>query len=122
MTDELRYVASEHEEEAQAEQQTRERELKLLPVLPLRNTVVFPTTVVPLAAGQPRSLRLIDDVASGDRLLVLVLQKDPKKEGAGPQDVYQVGTIGSIQQMMRVPDGTVRLAVQGSGVSGSSSG
>ncbi len=113
MTDELRYVASEHEEEAQAEQQTRERELKLLPVLPLRNTVVFPTTVVPLAAGQPRSLRLIDDVASGDRLLVLVLQKDPKKEGAGPQDVYQVGTIGSIQQMMRVPDGTVRLAVQG---------
>ncbi|MBX6753294.1 MAG: endopeptidase La [Thermorudis peleae] len=85
----------------------------ILPILPLRNTVVFPMTVVPLAAGQPRSLRLIDDVASGDRTVGLVLQKDPKKEGAGPGEVYTVGTVASIHQMMRVPDGTVRLAVQG---------
>lgn len=113
MNDELRKPMEENEQQVEGEARSEKRELKLLPVLPLRNTVVFPTTLVPLAAGQPRSLRLIDDVASGDRLLVLVLQKDPKKEGAGPQDVYQVGTIGSIQQMMRVPDGTVRLAVQG---------
>lgn len=86
---------------------------QVLPILPLRNTVVFPMTVVPLAAGQPRSLRLIDDVASGDRLVGLVLQKDPKQEGAGPGETYEVGTIASIHQMMRVPDGTVRLAVQG---------
>ncbi len=113
MSDELRKSMGETEQLVEEEARPEKRELQLLPVLPLRNTVVFPTTLVPLAAGQPRSLRLIDDVASGDRLLVLVLQKDPKKEGAGPQDVYQVGTIGSIQQMMRVPDGTVRLAVQG---------
>jgi len=84
-----------------------------LPVLPLRGTVVFPLTVVPLAAAQPRSLRLIDEVMSGDRTVALVMQKDAALEGAGPDDVYDIGTISTIHQMMRVPDGTVRLAVQG---------
>src|SRR5215208_6146753 len=84
-----------------------------LPVLPLRGTVVFPLTVVPLAAAQARSLRLIDEVMSGDRTVALVMQKDAELEGAGPDDVYEVGTISTIHQMMRVPDGTVRLAVQG---------
>src|ERR671910_3866157 len=84
-----------------------------LPVLPLRGTVVFPLTVVPLAAAQPRSLRLIDEVMSGDRTVALVMQKDAELEGAGPDDVYEIGTISTIHQMMRVPDGTVRLAVQG---------
>ena len=84
-----------------------------LPVLPLRGTVVFPLTVVPLAAAQARSLRLIDHVMSGDRTVALVMQRDAELEGAGPDDVYRVGTIATIHQMMRVPDGTVRLAVQG---------
>src|SRR5215217_1419667 len=84
-----------------------------LPVLPLRGTVVFPLTVVPLAAAQARSLRLIDEVMSGDRTVALVMQKDAELEGAGPDDVYEVGTIATILQMMRVPDGSVRLAVQG---------
>ncbi|MGH2615483.1 MAG: endopeptidase La [Thermomicrobiales bacterium] len=90
-----------------------EPEILTLPVLPLRGTVVFPLTVVPLAAAQPRSLRLIDEVMSGDRTVALVMQKDAELEGAGPNDVYDVGTISTIHQMMRVPDGTVRLAVQG---------
>ncbi len=89
------------------------RTVRVLPVLPLRGTVVFPLTVVPLAAAQPRSLRLIDDVMSGDRTVALVLQKDAEQEGAGPDDVLRVGTIATIHQMMRVPDGSVRLAVQG---------
>jgi len=84
-----------------------------LPLLPLRGTVVFPLTVVPLAAAQARSLRLIDDVMSGDRTVALVMQRDPELEGAGPDDVYEIGTIATILQMMRVPDGSVRLAVQG---------
>jgi ATP-dependent Lon protease len=88
-------------------------EILTLPVLPLRGTVVFPLTVVPLAAAQPRSLRLIDHVMAGDRTVALVMQKDAEQEGAGPADVYQVGTIATIHQMMRVPDGSVRLAVQG---------
>ncbi len=85
----------------------------VLPLLPLRGTVVFPQTLVPLAAALPRSLRLIDDVMSGDRTVAMVLQKDAENENAGPDDILEVGTIATIHQMMRVPDGTVRLAVQG---------
>jgi ATP-dependent Lon protease len=86
---------------------------RVLPVLPLRGTVVLPLTVVPLAAAQPRSLRLIDAVASGDRTVVLVMQNDPESESAGPGDTREIGTLATIHQMMRVPDGSVRLAVQG---------
>jgi ATP-dependent Lon protease len=85
----------------------------ILPVLPLRGTVVFPLTLVPLAAGQPRSLRLIDEVVSGNRMVALVLQKDATQEAAGPGETYEIGAAANIHQMMRVPDGTVRLAVQG---------
>jgi ATP-dependent Lon protease len=88
-------------------------EVLTLPVLPLRGTVVFPLTVVPLAAAQERSLRLIDQVMAGDRTVALVMQRDAEQEGAGPDDVHRIGTIATIHQMMRVPDGSVRLAVQG---------
>jgi ATP-dependent Lon protease len=85
-----------------------------LPLLPLRGTVVLPTTLVPLAAAQARSLRLIDDVMADDRRVALVMQKDPElAEGAGPDDILEIGTIANIHQMMRVPDGSMRLAVQG---------
>ena len=97
----------------EAQSTGQDSEVLELPVLPLRGTVVFPLTVVPLAAAQARSLRLIDEVMSGDRIVALVMQKDAEIEGAGPDDVYGVGTISTIHQMMRVPDGTVRLAVQG---------
>ena len=90
-----------------------EPEIFEVPLLPLRNTVVFPMTVVPLAAAQPRSLRLIDHVMSGDRTVALVLQHDGELENAGPDDVVRIGTLATIHQMMRVPDGSVRLAVQG---------
>lgn len=86
-----------------------------LPILSLRGTVVFPQTVVPLAAGQSRSLRLIDDVISGDRLVGLVMQKNAEQLGDAvkPGDTHEVGAMGVIHQMMRVPDGTVRLVIQG---------
>ncbi|MBA2775511.1 MAG: endopeptidase La [Chloroflexia bacterium] len=85
-----------------------------LPLLPLRGTVVLPTTLVPLAAAQARSLRLIDDVMAGDRRVALVMQKDPDlADGAGADDILEIGSIASIHQMMRVPDGSMRLAVQG---------
>lgn len=86
---------------------------QILPLLPLRGTVVFPQTLVPLAAALPRSLKLIDQVMAGDRTVAMVLQKDAENENAGPDDILEVGTIATIHQMMRVPDGTVRLAVQG---------
>ncbi len=86
-----------------------------LPILSLRGTVVFPQTVVPLAAGQSRSLRLIDDVMGGDRLVGLFMQKDPDQPGDAvkPGDTYEYGAMGIVHQMMRVPDGTVRLVLQG---------
>ncbi len=84
-----------------------------LPVLPLRDAVVFPLTAVPLAVGQPRSVRLVDDVMRGNRLLALVAQRDAKAEPAMPEDLHRVGTVGVIHQLARIPDGSVRLMVQG---------
>jgi ATP-dependent Lon protease len=84
-----------------------------LPVLPLRDTVVFPMAVVPIVVGQERSLRLVDDVMRANRMLALVAQRSADVESAGPGDVYPVGTAAVIRQLLRAPDGTLRLAVQG---------
>jgi ATP-dependent Lon protease len=85
----------------------------VLPVLPLRDAVVFPLTGAPLAVGQPRSVRLVDDVMRGSRLLALVAQRDPTPEPAKPEALYRLGTVGMIHQLARGPDGSVRLMVQG---------
>jgi ATP-dependent Lon protease len=84
-----------------------------LPVLPLKETVVFPQSMSPLAIGQERSVRLIDDVVAGDRLLALLAAKDASIESPGWDDIYDVGTIGLIHKMIKVPDGTLRILVQG---------
>jgi len=88
-------------------------EEETLPLLPLKGTVVFPMTLIPLAAAQARSLRLIDEVMAADRTVALVMQKDPDQEGPSADDILEIGTVATIHQMMRVPDGSVRLAVQG---------
>lgn len=84
-----------------------------LPILPLRGLVVYPETAVPLMVGQPRSIRLVDDVVSGDRLVGLVASHDPNKEEPGPEEIYRIGTAAAIHRLFRAPDGTVRLLVQG---------
>jgi ATP-dependent Lon protease len=84
-----------------------------LPVLPLRDGVVFPQTAMPLAVAQPRSVRLVDDVMRGNRLLALVAQRDPQKEPVGLEDLHRVATAGVIHQLARGADGSVRLMVQG---------
>lgn len=85
-----------------------------LPILPLRGLVVYPETAVPLSIGQPRSIRLVDDVLSADdRLIGLVTSKDPQNENPGPEDLYRVGTVASVHRLFRAPDGTIRLLVQG---------
>jgi ATP-dependent Lon protease len=84
-----------------------------LPVLPLRETVPFPETLTPLAIGQERSLRLVNDVLAGDRMLVMVASRDPEKEDPGPDDLYPVGVAGVVARMLKVPDGTLRLLVHG---------
>ncbi|MBO9534930.1 MAG: endopeptidase La [Solirubrobacteraceae bacterium] len=84
-----------------------------LAVLPLRDTVPFPDMVIPLAVGQERSLRLVDDVLTGDRRFVMVAGRDPEIETPGPEQLFEVGVIGTIARMMKMPDGTSRLLVQG---------
>jgi ATP-dependent Lon protease len=84
-----------------------------LPVLPLKDTVVFPQTVAPLAIGQERSIRLIDDVVAGDRLLVLITARDAAVEGPGFDDLYEVGTLAVIHKMVKFPDGTLQILIGG---------
>jgi ATP-dependent Lon protease len=84
-----------------------------LPILPLRGVVVYPHTVVPLTIGQPRSIRLVDDVAAKDRLIGLVASRKPELELPGPEDLYRYGTVANVQRLFRAPDGTIRMIVQG---------
>lgn len=85
----------------------------VLPILPLRGLVVYPQTGVPLTIGQPRSIRLVDDVVVGDRMIGLIASKDPEQENPGPENLYQIGTVALIHRLFRAPDGTIRLLVQG---------
>jgi ATP-dependent Lon protease len=84
-----------------------------LPVLPLKETVVFPQSMTPLAIGQDRSVRLIDDVVAGDRMLALVTSRDGEIDAPGWEDIYEVGTLALVHKMIKVPDGTLRILVQG---------
>jgi ATP-dependent Lon protease len=86
-----------------------------LPVLPLKDTVVFPEAVTPLAIGQERSIKLVEDVVSGDRVLALVTVENAEAEHPGWDDLYSVGTAALVHKMIKVPDGTLRILVQGVG-------
>jgi ATP-dependent Lon protease len=102
----------------EADQQPQEEEHltipDVLPVLPLKDTVVYPFSVQPLAVGQERSIRLIDDVMRDDRrLVVLVAQKSADLDLAGSDDIFKIGTVSRVGRMFRMPDGTIQIAVQG---------
>ncbi|MCK4583852.1 endopeptidase La [candidate division WOR-3 bacterium] len=84
-----------------------------LPILPIKGTIVFPLIIVPLVAVKERAIKLIDDALEGDKILGLVAQKNLKKEIPGKDDVYRVGTASTIAKMLRFPDGSLRLLVQG---------
>ncbi len=84
----------------------------VLPVLPLREVVAYPDTLTPLAVGRERSKNLIDEVLSGERLLVLVASRDPEVEDPSPDQLYAVGVAGVVARMLKVPDGTIRVLVQ----------
>src|SRR5205823_6333274 len=101
-----------------AEQQQHAEELgdelpATLPALPLKETVVFPESMTPLAIGQERSIKLIDDVVGGDRLLALIAVKNDEVETPGWDDLYEIGTAAVVHRMIRVPDGTLRVHGQG---------
>ena len=85
----------------------------MLAILPLRGVVVYPLTVVPLTVGQPRSMKLVDDASLGQRIIGLVTSKNPELENPMPDDLYSVGTAAQVLRLIRAPDGTLRLLVQG---------
>jgi ATP-dependent Lon protease len=84
-----------------------------LPVLPLKEMVVFPDSATPLAVGQERSIALVDDVVGRDRMLALLTAKDSEVERPGWDDLYDIGTAAIVHRLIRVPDGTLRILVQG---------
>jgi ATP-dependent Lon protease len=88
-------------------------ELTILPMLPLRDIIIFPHMVVPLFVGRERSINALDEAMNKDKLLFLAAQKDAKIQDPEEKDVYSVGTIGSVIQMLRLPDGTVKVLVEG---------
>jgi ATP-dependent Lon protease len=83
-----------------------------LPVMPLRDAVAFPETLMPLAVEQARSIELVNQVLTGDRMLVTVAAREGAGEEPGPDELYDVGVAGVVARMLKVPDGTLRILVQ----------
>jgi ATP-dependent Lon protease len=82
-------------------------------LLPLRDMVPFPGMLVPLTVGQQGSIELINDVLRGDRSIVMVASRNPEVESPSPEDLYSVGVLGMVARMIRIPDGTLRVLIQG---------
>jgi ATP-dependent Lon protease len=87
----------------------------LYPVLPLRDIVVFPHMIVPLFVGREKSVRALEDVMKEDKQILLVTQKNAGQDDPSPADIYSVGTIGTVLQLLKLPDGTVKALVEGGG-------
>src|ERR1051326_8677546 len=84
-----------------------------LPLLPLRGVVIFPSAIVPLLISRGSSLKLVEDTLAGERMLGLVAQKNPEEESPDPSGLYARGTAGRILKMLKYPDGSIRILVQG---------
>src|SRR5436305_3022876 len=84
-----------------------------LPILGLSDIVIFPAMVAPLLVDTAQSIRLIDDVVEGDRLLGLVLQRRPDAENPQPEDLFEAGCAARVLKMLKFPDNTVRVLVEG---------
>ncbi|MDR1910380.1 MAG: endopeptidase La [Holosporales bacterium] len=103
-----------HEEKKEKEEQIARMPVHCLPVLPLRDLVVFPCMIVPLFVGRERSIRSLEYVMQKEEKRVLLsTQKDPQKDEPSPDDIFDVGTVASILQLLRLPDGTVKILVEG---------
>ncbi len=84
-----------------------------LPLLPLRDIIVFPHMVVPLFVGRQKSIKALEEAVAGKKMVFLVTQRDAKVNDPAAEDLYQIGTIGNVVQLLRLPDGTVKVLVEG---------
>jgi ATP-dependent Lon protease len=87
--------------------------INTIPVLPLRDIVVFPHMVVPLFVGREKSVRALEEVMKGDKQILLVTQKDRDQDDPTPADIYEVGVLATVLQLLKLPDGTVKVLVEG---------
>ncbi|NBS19579.1 MAG: endopeptidase La, partial [Flavobacteriia bacterium] len=96
------------------EEALRNEELpKEVPILPLRNTVLFPGVVIPITAGRDKSIELIKDANQSDKIIGVVAQKDQNIENPGPSDLYALGTVAQILRVLKMPDGNTTVIIQG---------
>lgn len=95
------------------EQMNRESLPETLPVLPLRNTVLFPGVVIPITAGRDKSINLIKDANNGSKTIGVVSQKDESVENPGLEDINTVGTVARILRVLQMPDGNTTVIIQG---------
>ncbi|HEY2049698.1 MAG TPA: LON peptidase substrate-binding domain-containing protein, partial [Caulobacteraceae bacterium] len=87
--------------------------INTIPVLPLRDIVVFPHMVVPLFVGREKSVRALEEVMKGDKQILLVTQKDRDQDDPTPGDIFEVGVLATVLQLLKLPDGTVKVLVEG---------
>ena len=87
--------------------------LDALPVLPLRDVVVYPHMVIPLFVGRDKSMRALERAMEGERQILLVAQKSPDIDDPEIADLHQVGTLAGVLQLLKLPDGTVKVLVEG---------
>src|SRR4026208_915752 len=83
------------------------------PVLPLRDIVVFPHMIVPLFVGREKSIRALEEVMKNDARILLATQKNASDDDPSPESIYEVGTLASVLQLLKLPDGTVKVLVEG---------
>ena len=86
---------------------------KAVPILPLRNTVLFPGVVIPITAGRDKSIKLIKDANKSDKIIGVVAQRNDDVENPGAQDIFQMGTVAQILRVLKMPDGNTTIIIQG---------
>ncbi len=91
----------------------KENSSKILPLIPLRDIVVFPNMVAPLFVGRDKSVKALEDAMNNDKEIILVTQRDSAIDDPEYKDIYEVGTLGKILQLLRLPDGTVKVLIEG---------
>ena len=89
------------------------RQAVLMPVLPLRDVVVYPHMVIPLFVGREKSIQALEAAMEGEKRILLVAQRSAAVDDPGADDIYSVGTISSILQLLKLPDGTIKVLVEG---------
>src|SRR4051794_35378522 len=96
-----------------SEQAPSTAEIVQYPLLPLRDVVVFPHMVIPLFVGRPKSIKAMETAMEAGKSILLVAQKSAAKDDPGPEDMYSIGCVSNILQMLKLPDGTVKVLVEG---------